>query len=159
MADIRHNQRDLTAQQKAAFVNAVLALKNDVDSLLHPGRQKRYDDFVEVHKNAMTSGPAMIMPMPHGGPLFYPWHRVLLRQFELALQAAANDPSITLPYWDWGDTSTDNPFTADFLGGDGDRVQNGRVTTGPFSYAVGKFSYPRVGRPDRRSGSAPRVRR
>jgi hypothetical protein len=45
----------------------VLALKNDVDSLLHPGAQKRYDDFVEVHKNAMISGPAMIMPMPHGG--------------------------------------------------------------------------------------------
>ena len=99
--DVRRNHRDLSSTQKTAFVSAVLALKNDVDSLLHPGAQKRYDDFVEVHKNAMISGPAMIMPMPHGGPLFYPWHRILLRQFELALQAAANDTSITLPYWDW----------------------------------------------------------
>src|SRR5215472_15459636 len=99
--DIRRNHRDLSPAQKTTFVNAVLALKNDIDSVLHPGVQKRYDDFVEVHKNAMISGPAMIMPMPHGGPLFYPWHRILLRQFELALQAAANDTSITLPYWDW----------------------------------------------------------
>jgi len=34
--DTRYNHRDLTPAQKAAFVNAVLALKNDVDSVLHP---------------------------------------------------------------------------------------------------------------------------
>ena len=138
--DIRRNHRDLTAAQKTAFVNAVLALKNDVDSVLHPGAQKRYDDFVEVHKNAMVDGPAMIMPMPHGGPLFYPWHRVLLRQFELALQTAAHDTSITLPYWDWEYSGSNNPFTDDFLGGDGDQAQGGRVTTGPFAYSRGKFA-------------------
>jgi len=43
--DIRHNHRDLTPAQKTAFVNAVLTLKNDVDSVLHPGAQKRYDDL------------------------------------------------------------------------------------------------------------------
>jgi len=137
--DVRHNHRDLTPSQKTAFVNAVLALKNNVDSVLHPGAQKRYDDFVEVHKNAMESGPAMIMPMPHGGPLFYPWHRILLREFELALQAAANDTSITLPYWDWDFSGPSNPFTPDFLGGDGDLAQGGRVTSGAFAYAHGQF--------------------
>ena len=137
--DIRRNHRDLSPAQKTTFVNAVLALKNDVDSVLHPGVQKRYDDFVEVHKNAMISGPAMIMPMPHGGPLFYPWHRILLRQFELALQAAANDTSITLPYWDWDFSGVSNPFTVDFIGGDGDLAQGGRVATGPFAYASGQF--------------------
>src|SRR6516162_9975212 len=126
--DIRRNHRDLSSAQKTAFVNAVLALKNNVDSVLHPGAQNRYDDFVGVHKNAMISGPAMIMPMPHGGPLFYPWHRILLRQFELALQAAANDTSITLPYWDWDFSGSSNPFTTDFLGGDGDPAQGGRVS-------------------------------
>ena len=53
MADIRRNQRDLTADQKAAFVKAVLALKNDVDSVLHPGAQKRYDDYVEKLRKAL----------------------------------------------------------------------------------------------------------
>ena len=136
---IRQNHSALNAARKAAFVGAVLALKNTVDSVLHPGAQKRYDDFVEVHKNAMVSGPAMIMPMPHGGPLFYPWHRILLRQFELALQSAVNDATIAIPYWDWGYAGSSSPFTADFLGGDGDRAQNGRVTTGPFAFAGGRF--------------------
>ena len=138
MADIRRNHRDLTGQQKSAFVNAVLALKNDVDSVLHPGNQKRYDDYVEIHMNAMM-GPGMFEPMPHGSSLFFPWHRILLRQFELDLQKAANDPAITLPYWDWSQSNTGTPFTADFLGGDGDRAQGGRVTSGPFAYATGKF--------------------
>ncbi len=138
MADIRRNHRDLTGPQKSAFVNAVLALKNDVDSVLHPGNQKRYDDYVEIHMNAMM-GPGMFEPMPHGSSLFFPWHRILLRQFELDLQKAANDPAITLPYWDWSQSNAGTPFTADFLGGDGDRAQGGRVTSGPFAYATGKF--------------------
>jgi tyrosinase len=136
--DIRHNHRDLSPAQKTAFINAVLALKNDVDSVMHPGSQKRYDDFVEVHKNAMT-GPAMFEPMPHGSPLFFPWHRILLRQFELALQAVANDASITLPYWDWNFSGTSNPFTPEFLGGDGDLAQGSLVTIGPFAYKTGRF--------------------
>src|ERR1043166_3365638 len=128
----------LSAAEKKAFSDAVLALKNDVDSVLHPGQQRRYDDFVEVHKNAMT-GPGMFDPMPHGTPLFYPWHRVMLRQFELALQSAATDPTISLPYWDWDMSGLSTPFTADFLGGDGDAAQGGRVVIGPFAYATGKF--------------------
>jgi tyrosinase len=106
---------------------------------MHPGQQNRYDDFVEVHKNAMT-GPAMFDPMPHGGPLFYPWHRVLLRQFELALQAAASDTSIMIPYWDWDTTGASNPFTTNFMGGDGDTAQGGHVPDGPFAFAGGAFT-------------------
>src|SRR5262245_17146674 len=115
-SNVRINHRDLSTTQKVALVNAILALKNDVDSVLHPGKQKRYDDFVEIHKNAMV-GPGMFHPMPHGTSLFYPWHRVLLRQFELALQAVAKDQSMSLPYWDWDMAGASNPFTADFLGG------------------------------------------
>jgi tyrosinase len=96
----RKNHVNMTAAEKKAFISAVLALKNTANSVLKPGKMKRYDDFVQVHKNAMM-GPDMIMPMPHGGPLFFPWHRVLLRQFELALQSAADNPDITIPYWDW----------------------------------------------------------
>ena len=94
--DIRRNHRDLTGEQKRAFVTAILRLKNDVPSVLRPGLQSRYDDFVQVHRNSM-GGPNPLVPNPHQSPLFYPWHRILIRQFELALKAAANDPSITLP--------------------------------------------------------------
>ena len=136
--DKRTNHRSLDAASKTALVDAVIALKNDVDSVLHPGAQKRYDDFVEIHKNAML-GPGMFHPMPHGTPLFFPWHRVLLRQFELALQAAANNPAITLPYWDWDISGQSTPFTPDFLGGDGDEAQGGRVITGAFAFGAGRF--------------------
>jgi tyrosinase len=138
MTNIRRNHLRWTAAEKQALTNAILALKNNVDSLLHPGKQNRYDDFVEVHKNAMM-GPGMFHPMPHGSSLFYPWHRVLLRQFELALQSAANDATLALPYWTWDMSGPSNPFTPDFLGGDGDAAQGGRVVTGPFAYAAGKF--------------------
>ncbi len=134
----RKNHADLSAAEKEAFVNAVLALKNKVKSVLKPGKMRRYDDFVQVHKNAMM-GPDMIMPMPHGGPLFFPWHRILLRQFELDLQAAAGNPNIAIPYWDWELSGKNNPFTDDFMGGDGDAAQGHRVVSGPFAYATKKF--------------------
>lgn len=136
--DIRRNHRDLTGEQKRAFVTSILRLKNDVPSVLRPGLQNRYDDFVQVHRNSM-GGPNPLVPNPHQSPLFYPWHRILIRQFELALKAAANDPSITLPYWDWQLEGRSNPFTADFMGGNGDNMQNQRVTTGPFSVFNGAF--------------------
>jgi tyrosinase len=128
----------MSAAEKAAFVSAVLKLKNSVTSVLKPGKMKRYDDFVQVHKNAMM-GPDMFMPMPHGGPLFFPWHRVLLRQFELDLQSAVGNPNLTIPYWDWELSGSNNPFTDDFLGGDGDNAQGHRVVSGQFAYAKHKF--------------------
>lgn len=136
--DIRLNHRYLTREQKAAFIEAVLRLKNDTPSVLRPGQQNRYDDFVQVHKNAM-GGIDQFTPMPHRSPLFFPWHRVFLRQFELALQTAANDISITLPFWDWTMNGPNDPFTPTFLGGNGDREQNNRVVTGPFASHEGRF--------------------
>lgn len=50
--DCRQNQSVLTTTQKTAFVNAVLELKKR-PSVMHPGAQSRYDDFVEIHLNAM----------------------------------------------------------------------------------------------------------
>jgi len=134
----RKNHADMSAAEKAAYVAAVLALKNKLKSVLKPGKMRRYDDFVQIHKNAMM-GPDMLMPMPHGGPLFFPWHRILLRQFELALQAAASNPNIAIPYWNWELSGTNNPFTNDFMGGDGDAAQGHRVVSGPFAYATKKF--------------------
>lgn len=136
--DIRRNHRDLSRGEKTAFTGAILKLKNNVDSVLRPGEQSRYDDFVQIHKNSMGHGNPLV-PNPHASPLFFPWHRVLLRQFELALQAAADDPFITLPYWNWQLTGADDPFTSDFMGGNGDNTAEQRVTTGPFSREHSQF--------------------
>lgn len=137
--DIRINHRDMTPDQKSRFISAILKLKTEVDSVLQPGMQSRYDDFVQIHKNSMGRGNPL-SPNPHASPLFYPWHRVLLRQFEWALQSAAGDSSITIPYWNWQLTGADNPFTSDFMGGNGDSSQQQRVTSGPFTVEAGRFN-------------------
>ena len=40
----------------------------------------------------------------HGTPWFFAWHRLYLLLFEKQLQAAATDPDLRLPYWDYTDT-------------------------------------------------------
>lgn len=131
----RKNQATLTAAEKTAFVNAVIALKNDVPSQM--GLTNRYDDYVQTHMNAMMATPGW----GHQLPAFLPWHRELLRHFELDLQAI--DPSVTLPYWDWtvdqDPNGPNSPFTPDFLGGDGDPGKDYAVTTGAFAGANGKW--------------------
>jgi tyrosinase len=52
-----------------------------------------WDRFVAWHHAAMG--------FAHAGPLFAPWHRLMLRTLEQLLQQALADPSFGLPYWDW----------------------------------------------------------
>src|SRR5437762_12645753 len=105
---IRRNVKSLSTTQKTKFVNAVLALKTK-PSVLHPGSASlsRYDDYAEVHMNAMMASPGWA----HRRPAFFPWHRVMLLAFENDLVAI--DSSVTIPYWDWPDNASD-PFTNDF---------------------------------------------
>ena len=42
----RKNVKRLSADEKRLFIEAILGLKAQ-DSVLHPGSQSRYDDFVE----------------------------------------------------------------------------------------------------------------
>ncbi len=130
----RKNQATLTTAERQAFVNAVIRLKNEVPSQM--GLTNRYDDYVQVHLNAMTAANGWA----HQLPAFLPWHREFLRHFELDLQAI--DPTVTIPYWDWtadqNPAAPGTPFTADFIGGDGDGADS-RVTTGVFASANGKW--------------------
>jgi tyrosinase len=124
---LRKNVKHLSNAEKTSFVNAVLALKSK-PSVLHPDNANvsRYDDYPELHMNAMMASPGWA----HRRPAFFPWHRVMLLQFENDLVAI--DPSVTIPYWDWSDSAS-NPFTPTFLGGDGDPADSDQVKTGPFA--------------------------
>jgi hypothetical protein len=134
----RKNVKNLTGAEKSAFVTAVLGVAQKA-SVLHPGdpNRNRYDDFVEVHMNAMMAqvgSPAVIGFTPgwaHYGPAFFPWHRILVLEFEKELQSVI--PTVTIPYWDWTDPAS-SPFTPDFLGGAGTGT-NGKVlpADGPFA--------------------------
>lgn len=124
---IRKNVAHLSVAEKNAFINAVLALKHK-PSVLHPADPSlgRYDDYSEVHMNAMMANPGWA----HRGAAFFPWHRELILQFENDLSAI--DSSVTLPYWDWSDPAS-LPFTADFLGGNGVGASR-KVMDGPFAF-------------------------
>lgn len=131
----RKNVKSLTADEKTRFVNAFLALKSQ-NSVIHPGTQSRYDDFVETHLNAMWDfGTNQMRPLSwgHGDSVFLPWHRELLYQFEKLLQSV--DPSVTIPYWDWtrNQTAADLgfPFKHPFIGVDGDDADSDRVKREP----------------------------
>jgi hypothetical protein len=111
------------------FRDAVVALKAAPSRLPAPHNQaNRYDDYVYVHQQSMAPDPAHPMPPEgphpgHRGPMFFPWHREFLRQFENDLRSVSGDPDICLPYWDWStdQTSADPgyPFFEEFLGGNG----------------------------------------
>lgn len=120
---VRKNQSALTSDERQRFVNAVLTVKaNGV-----------YDRFVREHRDAMESG-AMIA---HMGAGFLPWHREYLRRLERELQRV--DPSVSIPYWDWSVDQDPRrpPWTDDFMGASVDA--GGRVTSGPFAFAAGRW--------------------
>ena len=138
--DLRKNQANMTADEKKAFVNAVLALKNKTPSRLDPKTASRYDDYVQIHEEAMMAMNTenQTLGWAHYGPAFLPWHRYYIRQFELDLQSI--DPSVTLPYWDWtvDNSPTSSIWSPDFMGGNG-RSSDGRVMNGPFAYDAGNW--------------------
>ncbi|GAA1819340.1 tyrosinase family protein [Planosporangium flavigriseum] len=125
----RKNQIRLSASEKRAFVNAVIALK----------RRGGYDDFVRTHNNFILSDQDSGPRVAHRSPSFGPWHRQFLLEFERALQSI--DPSVNLPYWDWTTdrSPTSSLWAPDFLGGNGRRSDQ-QVTTGPFAYQTGNWT-------------------
>ncbi len=135
--NIRKNISKMTTAEKAAYVNAILALKADTTSSRPAaanaaGARNRYDVYVWIH--------SMVMNGAHKGAAFTPWHREFLRQFELELQDVSGNPRMTIPYWDCvkerAPSDSGYPFTSNFMGGMGTGTDN-RVTTGAFAASAG----------------------
>jgi len=131
---VRKNVMSLTAQEKADFVGAILKLKSTVSP--YDSKYNYYDQFVRWHYLAfycMNNMSTMQHGYPaHMGPAFLPWHRVYLDLFEKALSEVSGK-QINIPYWDWTDpASLQTVFAADFMGGNGDPMQNWAVTNGAF---------------------------
>ena len=124
--NIRPNGATLSADQKLAYVNAVLALKAKpspwVDSI------STYDTFVLWHRDAF----GCTINAAHMGPAFFPWHRAYLHLFEQQLKAV--DPTVSLPYWDWAVDNAPESYVwqDDFMGGDGSDADGEAVVGGPF---------------------------
>lgn len=148
MAIIRKNILTDTASRDK-FIHGALLLKQEASGQTTadfgmPGRPQSvstYDLFVIWHHTAMMtltpSGNAAGRNAAHRGPVFCPWHRVMLILFEQNLQRVLGNSNFGLPYWSWGqdgDLPTAQQLTAaiwnaDCLGG-----QGSPVTTGPFAF-------------------------
>lgn len=127
---IRKNAKDLTAEEKADYVNAILALKATpspyIDSLSY------YDTFVRFHQMAVERRFCSGTSVAHANPAFPAWHRKLLMLYEDALREVSGK-DISLPYWDWtDDASTDATFASDLMGGSGDPAEEYALLDGPF---------------------------
>ena len=142
----RKNVKDLSQGERDAFIQAIEGLKGQ-NSVLHPGAQSRYDDFVEIHRSAMdaaviAAGGTVTNPgWGHFDSAFFPWHRELLYRFEEELRAIR--PGVTIPYWDWtrgqSAASAAWPFFHEFIGVDGtdanaDRVMREPGAPSPYPY-------------------------
>jgi tyrosinase len=113
----RKNVKDLTAEEKRDFVEAVLKLKQTPSPF--DKQLSWYDQFVVFHKQ-VTRASIKEHNQGHHTPAFLPWHRKMLMLYEDALREVSGK-NITLPYWDWTDpASTNAVFAEDFMGPSGD---------------------------------------
>lgn len=130
---VRKNVKDMTKQEKADFVGAILALKQT----RAPGGDmvgNWYDHFVAQHMRKLvcwTDQPGQ-GGLGHSGPDLLTWHRAFLLEFEYALWKVARKP-IAIPYWDWTDPASEAAMLADDMMGPGGKAEDGYVVmSGPF---------------------------
>jgi tyrosinase len=136
MSVVRRNiLSDANARDK--FIAGVKLLKAEV---LQPDGPNTYDLFVIWHHQTMmrlTPPNQGERNAAHSGPVFLPWHRHMLIEFERHLQRVLQDANFGLPYWAWhadGDLPRQQQPNAavwqnNCLGGSGSPV-----VTGPFAF-------------------------
>ncbi|MGI5127966.1 tyrosinase family protein [Pseudonocardia sp. CA-107938] len=145
---------------RAAFIDGVNGLKAEIvlsaqgqpvttatlgiagaSPAVGPRPLSTYDVFVLWHyRTMMTATPSgAARNAAHQGPVFLPWHRLMLMLLEANIARVLGRPEFGLPYWDWahdGELPPDAQPEADLwtdpdgIGGDGDG--NGEVQDGKF---------------------------
>ena len=133
---IRKNAAFMTADEWQRYCTAIVTLKHTIP----PGSTVSiYDQFVAMHLCVwglrFGTGPQGGVDGAHGGPAFLPWHREYLRRYEAALMQV--DPTVTLPYWNWGFGSaaeTNDLFVDDKMGPRGSSITSGYFAQTPNSY-------------------------
>ena len=96
---LRKSVATLTDADLAGLRAALVAMQGISD-------ERGYQHYAGIHGLPLPgycvhNDAAGILGNLHVGPLFLPWHRAYLYFFELALQDAGQDTTVTLPWWDW----------------------------------------------------------
>jgi tyrosinase len=139
----------LNASARTKYTQGVVLLKQEASGRTTTdfgiggptGSVSTYDLFVIWHYLTMMTltppGNAAGRNAAHRGPIFLPWHRVMLMLLESNLQRVLNDATFGLPYWDWAadgkktasKQKTSKLWAANCMGG-----QGSPVTKGPFQF-------------------------
>ncbi|MEX0609060.1 MAG: tyrosinase family protein [Balneolaceae bacterium] len=86
---IRKDYREMTNDEKEAYVDVLWELWNDGD----------IDDVEDIHVNSFT-------PI-HRNEMFLPWHRIFVERYEELVQAVS--PQLSIPFWDWTNDQSTTP--------------------------------------------------
>lgn len=173
MAVTRKNiVNDVTARDK--YIQGVKLLKQENSGRTTadfgiPGISRpvsTYDLFVVWHQRAMMRltppGNSAGRNSAHRGPVFLPWHRVMLLLLEQNLQRVLNDTTFGLPYWDWaadGDRPAPQQLEAPIWGTNCMGGQGFPVATGPFAFQAANPASWRVRIATNASGNLASVNR
>lgn len=150
------------------YVDGVLALKAEFLGTTTadlgiggPAQQvSTYDLFTVWHHLAMgrlTPPTQGDRNAAHSGPVFLPWHRLMLVLLELQIQRVLGIDEFALPYWDWaadGDLSaaqqTNTSLWKDTgIGGDGSPVADGPFSGNAYRVRIDSDSTGRLRATDR----------
>ena len=74
------------------------------------------NDFYIIHSSIPDELRLSIPDFGHEGPGFLPWHRAYLLSFETEMQYMLDEPSFTLPYWDWTSVDSSDIFQKGLFG-------------------------------------------
>ncbi|KAI9352035.1 hypothetical protein BDR26DRAFT_1003084 [Obelidium mucronatum] len=143
---IRREWSELSPDQKQQcpyyiiFVNSVALLaKRPISHQTRDASKMSYFDFVQTHvQNAIWT---------HGNAQFYPYHRALMFQFEVAMKSVGWN--LGAVYWDWPAMSQ-NWWTSDvfqYFGASTSNDPDNCVLDGPFAKSVYTV-FPGLNRPE-----------
>lgn len=135
---VRRNIYSLRPDEVTRLINAINTLRAN----------GTYDRFMQEHMQAMMTMTPLDDPISdrnaaHRGPVFLPWHRAFIWEFEQELRRV--DPSVSLPYWAFEQENAASiplVFSPQYFGGDGNTVQQDRVTDSRFNWIITR----RIGR-------------
>ncbi len=153
---VRTDAAKLSPKTSKELTKALKGLKAKMTTAPDGSPISVYDSFVAIHlgmTRLRKNGQVLAGAARNGGhnnAAFLPWHREYLLRVERELQIVANNPDLSIPYWDWtdGDGTFDKIFVNAFLGGDGTGPQEGPgrkvAASHPFSKNKGWPIDPRV---------------
>ena len=129
---VRRNILDYSPREKQIFQQTVLRSKyisSGLGVVLPPDNSTNttgirmvalsiYDTFQYLHYRTShgTVDQCQGINFAHGGAAFPTWHRRYMLWIERELRTISNDPSFTLPYWDWIDDENCTVCTNDLVG-------------------------------------------